>query len=261
MAEFVRVEDSSVDKVVILRLDRPKVNALNTQVSQEIIDAVDEIEGRGDVRGVVVWGGPRIFAAGADIAAFPTGDGYRDPTPMTDVLNEAVFRIERMRQITVSAVNGVALGGGCELSLSTDFRVCGTKAGFGQPEILLGITAGAGGTQRLTRLVGVTRSKDINFSGRMVQAEEALDIGLVSAVHPDEEVLDRAVEMVGAYAEGPAALANVKTAISEGIHLPIEEAIALERREFKASFQTDDAVIGIKSFLESGPGNASFTGK
>jgi enoyl-CoA hydratase/carnithine racemase len=158
-------------------------------------------------------------------------------------------------------VNGVALGGGCELSMSTDFRICGASAAFGQPEILLGIIPGGGGTQRLTRLVGVTKSKEISYSGRMVPAEEALEIGLVSAVHPDDEVLDKAVEMVAAYADGPAALANVKKAIMDGLHVSLEEAVAIERREFVNSFQTDDAVIGIKSFLENGPGKASFTGK
>ncbi len=261
MAEFVRIEPSSVDKVVILRLERPKVNALNQQIAEELLEAANELAGRDDVRGVVVWGGPKIFAAGADIGAFPIGDGQRDPSPMVDVLNEALFKIENLDQITVSAVNGVALGGGCELSMTTDFRVCGASAAFGQPEILLGIIPGGGGTQRLTRLVGVTRAKDICYSGRMVSAEEALEIGLVSAIHPDDEVLDRAVELVAAYADGPAALVNVKRSIMDGLHVSLEEAVAIERREFIAAFQSDDAVTGIKSFLEHGPGKASFTGR
>ena len=261
MAEFVRIEPSSSDGVAILRLERPKVNALNAQVSTELLEAATELGGRDDVRGVVVWGGPRIFAAGADIGTFPIDEGHRDPTGWTDVLNEALFAIENLSQITVSAVNGVALGGGCELAMSTDFRVCGESAAFGQPEILLGIIPGGGGTQRLTRLVGVTRAKDICYSGRMVPAAEALDIGLVSAVHPDDGVVDAAVELVAAYANGPAALANVKKAIMDGLHVPLDEAIAIERREFVAAFQTDDAVIGIKSFLENGPGKAAFTGE
>ncbi len=180
---------------------------------------------------------------------------------MVDVLNEALFKIENLPAITVSAVNGLALGGGCELSMTTDFRICGQSAAFGQPEILLGIVPGGGGTQRLTRLVGITRAKDICYSGRMVPADEALEIGLVSAVHPDDEVLDRAVELVGAYAGGPAALVNVKRSIMDGLHVPLDEAVAIERREFIASFQTEDAVIGITSFLEVGPGKASFTGR
>ncbi|MDH3682896.1 MAG: enoyl-CoA hydratase/isomerase family protein [Acidimicrobiia bacterium] len=261
MGEFVTIEDSRVGGVAIMRLDRPKVNALNTQVGRELLAAATEIERRSDVRAVVLWGGPRMFAAGADIAEFPVNDGHRDPSGMVDVLNEAVFKIENLPQITVAAVNGFALGGGCELSMSTDFRVCGEGAQFGQPEILLGIIPGAGGTQRLTRLVGVTKAKEIGYSGRMVPATEAADIGLVSSVHPDDEVLDAAIDLVAPYVDGPAALVNVKRSIMDGLHVSLEEAIAIEKREFIASFQTDDAVIGINSFLEHGPGKAEFTGK
>ncbi len=260
MGEFVNVEPSSHDKVAIIRLERPKVNALNKQVGEELLAAAIEIENRPEIRGVVVWGGPKIFAAGADIGEFPiTGD--RNPSKNVDVLVEANFRLENLAAISVSAVNGVALGGGCELAMSTDFRVCGENAKFGQPEILLGIIPGAGGTQRLTRLVGVTKSKELNYSGRMIDAAEALDIGLVSEVHPDDKVLEAAVAMAGAYADGPAAIANCKKAIMDGLHVSLEDALAIEKREFVASFQTDDAVIGITSFLEHGPGKATFTGK
>lgn len=259
MGEFVNIEDSGTEGVAIIRLDRPKVNALNKQVGEELLAAATELAGRDEIRGVVLYGGDRFFAAGADIAEFPiTGD--RDPSPMVDPLNNAIFAIENLPQITVAAVNGFALGGGCELSMSTDFRICGEGAKFGQPEILLGIIPGAGGTQRLTRLVGITKSKELNYSGRMVDAAEALDIGLVSAVHPNEEVLAEAIAMVGAFANGPAALRNCKKAIMDGLHVSIEEAIAIEKREFVASFQTDDSVTGITSFLENGPGKAEFSG-
>ncbi len=261
MGEFIRIEESSVEGVAILRLDRPKVNALNKQLCQEIIDAADELEARADVRAVVVWGGPRIFAAGADIAAFPTGEGYRDPSDMTDVLNDALNRIESLPYITISAVNGVALGGGCELSMTTDFRICGQSSLFGQPEILLGITPGGGGTQRMPRLIGLTRAKEICYSGRNVAADEALRIGLVSAVHPDDEVLDRAVAMVARFASGPAALTNIKRAMQDGYNMDMPDAMAVEKREFVGSFQTDDAVTGITSFLENGPGKATFSGR
>ncbi len=261
MSDFVRIDDSSNDKVAILRLERPKVNALNPQVGQELLDAATELAGRDDIRGVVVWGGPRIFAAGADIGDFPVNEGHRDPSSMTVDLNRALFAIENLPQITVSAVNGFALGGGCELAMSTDFRICGTSATFGQPEILLGIIPGGGGTQRLPRLVGITRAKELIYSGRNVSAEEALEIGLVSAVHPDEEVLDRAVELVAAYADGPAALRQAKRSIMDGLHVSLEEAVAVEGREFVAAFQTEDAVTGITSFLEHGPGKASFSGR
>ncbi len=261
MGEFVTVQETDHEGVALIRLDRPKVNALNTQVGHELLAAATEIEGRSDIRAVVLWGGPRFFAAGADISEFPVNDGVRDPSGMVDVLNAANFKLENLSQITIAAVNGFALGGGCELSMSTDFRVCGEGAVFGQPEMLLGLIPGAGGTQRLTRLVGVTKSKELNYTGRNVKADEALAIGLVSAVHPDDQVLDKALELAAGYAKGPAALANAKKAIMDGLHVSIEEAIAVERREFIASFQTDDAVIGITSFLEQGPGKASFTGR
>ncbi|MEM9565711.1 MAG: enoyl-CoA hydratase/isomerase family protein [Actinomycetota bacterium] len=259
--EFVRIDASSNEKVAILRLERPKVNALNPQVGQELLAAANELATRDDVRGVVLWGGPRIFAAGADIGDFPVNEGHRDPASMTNDLNAAIFAIENLPQITVAAVNGFALGGGCELSMSTDFRICGESAVFGQPEILLGIIPGAGGTQRLTRLVGVTKAKELCYSGRNVKADEAIDIGLVSAVHPDEEVLDRAVDLVAAYVDGPASLRQAKKSIMDGLHVSLEEAIAIEAREFVNAFQTDDAVTGITSFLENGPGKASFSGR
>ena len=260
MGEFVNIEESGTTGVAIIRLDRPKVNALNKQVGEELLAAASELAGRDDVRGVVIYGGERFFAAGADIAEFPIEGDVRDPSPMVDPLNDAVFAIENLPQITVAAVNGFALGGGCELSMSTDFRICGEGAKFGQPEILLGIIPGAGGTQRLTRLVGITKSKELNYTGRMVDATEALAIGLVSAVHPNEEILGEAISMVGAFANGPAALRNCKKAIMDGLHVSIEEAIAIEKREFVAAFQTDDSVIGITSFLENGPGKAEFSG-
>ncbi len=260
MGEFVNIEESGTDKVAILRLDRPKVNALNLQVGVELLAAAQELAGRDDIRSVVLYGGDRFFAAGADIAEFPIEGDVRDPSPMVDPLNDAIFAIENLPQITVAAVNGFALGGGCELSMSTDFRICGEGAKFGQPEILLGIIPGAGGTQRLTRLVGVTKSKELNYTGRMVNAAEALAIGLVSAVHPDEAVLEEAVAMAASFANGPAALRHCKKAIMDGLHVSLEEAIAVEKREFAASFQTDDAVTGITSFLEKGPGKATFSG-
>jgi enoyl-CoA hydratase len=260
MGEFVNIEASGTDGVAIIRLDRPKVNALNKQVGEELLAVANELAGRDDIRGVVLYGGERFFAAGADIAEFPIEGDVRDPSPMVDPLNDAIFAIENLPQITVAAVNGFALGGGCELSMSTDFRICGEGAKFGQPEILLGIIPGAGGTQRLTRLVGITKSKELNYTGRMVEATEALAIGLVSAVHPNEEVLGEAISMVGAFANGPAALRNCKKAIMDGLHVSIKEAIAIEKREFVAAFQTDDAVTGITSFLENGPGKAEFSG-
>lgn len=259
MSEFVRIEETDVDGVAVMRLERPKVNALNAQVGAELLEVANELSARDDVRAVVVTGGPKIFAAGADIAEFPT-TGDRDPSDAVDALIAATFAIENMSAITISAVNGYALGGGCELAMSSDFRIAGEGAVFGQPEILLGIIPGAGGTQRLPRLVGITKAKELNYSGRMVKADEALEIGLVSEVVADDQVLDRSLELAATYAKGPAALAQCKRAMMEGMHLSLEEAMKIEKREFVSAFQTDDSVIGIESFLENGPGKANFTG-
>ncbi len=261
MGEFVNVEMSDTEGVAIMRIDRPKVNAIDRQLGEELLAAATEIEGREDIGAVVLWGGPKIFAAGADIAKFPIEGADRNPTDYVRPLIEANAKLEGLPQITVSAVNGVALGGGCELAMATDFRVCGESARFGQPEILLGIIPGAGGTQRLPRLVGITKAKELNYSGRMVKADEALAIGLVSAVHPDEEVLAGAIAMVAPYVNGPAALKHVKKAMMDGLHLSLSDALDVELVEFVASFQTDDAVTGINSFLENGPGKATFEGR
>lgn len=259
MTEFVRIEETDTEGVAIMRLERPKVNALNAQVGTELLSVANELSARDDVRAVVVWGGPKIFAAGADIAEFPT-TGDRDPSDQVDDLIAATFAIENMSAITISAVNGYALGGGCELAMAADFRIAGEGAVFGQPEILLGIIPGAGGTQRLPRLVGITKAKELNYTGRMVKADEALEIGLVSEVVADEAVLERSIELAGTYAKGPASLAQVKRAMMDGMHVSLEEAMKIEKREFVSAFQTDDAVIGIGSFLENGPGKADFTG-
>lgn len=261
MGEFVTVEMSDTPGVGIIRLDRPKVNALNQQVGEELLAAANEVGDRDDIKAVVIWGGPKIFAAGADIGEFPIGSADRNPTSMVKPLIDANIAIENLPKVTVSAVNGVALGGGCELAMATDFRVCGQSARFGQPEILLGIIPGAGGTQRLPRLVGITKAKEINYSGAMVSADEALAIGLVSSVHPDEDVLNAAIAMVEPYVKGPAAIKNVKKAMMDGLHLSLADALEVELAEFVECFGTDDAAIGIQSFMENGPGKAKFTGK
>ena len=205
MGEFVRVETSS--GVATIRIDRPKMNAINPQMLAELTEAANTIAADGDVRAAVVWGGPRIFAAGADIGGF-TGLDAAEAQALSRVFNDAFLAVENMPQITVSAVNGYALGGGMELAMATDFRVAADDATFGQPEILLGIIPGGGGTQRLPRLVGVTRAKEIIYTGRNVHPDEALAIGLVSAVHPPEETYDAAVEMAAGYAAGPARAAH-----------------------------------------------------
>ena len=259
MSEFVHLQTDTAPGVATIRLDRPRMNALSNAVTAEIAEVADELRHRQDIRAAVLWGGPKIFAAGADIKEFQPGEGSGTGAPVS--LSAAVRRLECTPQVLIAAVNGYALGGGCELAMCADFRVAATDATFGQPEILLGIIPGAGGTQRLPRLVGLGRAKEIVYSGRRVGAEEALAIGLADAVHPAAETYDRAVAMAETFASGPAALRHAKAAMNGGIDLPLDEALALELSEFGAAFATEDARIGVRSFVEEGPGKARFVGR
>ena len=259
MGELVRVEDTGAG-VATIRLDRPKMNALNDQVVAELAAATAELAEAVDVRAVVVWGGPKIFAAGADIGGF-TGLGPAGGRALSASINDALLALENLPQITVSAVNGYALGGGMELAMATDFRVASDDAVFGQPEILLGIIPGGGGTQRLPRLVGVTRAKEIIYTGRHIPAGEALDIGLASAVHPAASLYDAACELAASYATGPAALTMAKRAIADSLDFGIGEGLEREAVHFGDCFATEDARTGVASFLKKGPGKAVFAGR
>ena len=260
MGEFVNLEETAPG-VATIRIERPPMNAISKQLTSELGHVVATLATRDDIGAVVVWGGPKIFAAGADIKEFPTIADKAEALAFSNDINDVMLALEALPQITISAVNGYALGGGCELSMATDFRVCGEGAVFGQPEVLLGIMPGAGGTQRLTRLVGITKAKEINYTGRMVPAAEALDIGLVSSVHPDEAVYEAAVDLAAGYAKGPKSLQYIKRAMMEGLHLPLAEAVEVEADAFGDCFETEDRVVGVQSFLEHGPGKATFARK
>lgn len=260
MGEFVNYEVSD-SGVATIRLDRPKVNALNEQVATEIGDAVDALATNEAARAVVVWGGDRVFAAGADIKEMAT----QDTTTMYRYIGrfQNVFtRLEQLPQITIAAISGYALGGGCELALACDLRVCADDSKLGQPEILLGVMPGAGGTQRLPRLVGLGRAKEIIYSGRFVDADEALRIGLVSEVVAPDKVHERALELAGRYASGPAvALMAAKQAMQQGVDVDMTTALTIERQAFAALFSTEDQTIGMESFVANGPGKAEFRGR
>lgn len=259
MGEFVTLEEDTAPGVATIRIDRPKMNAISKQLATEIGEVATSLVDRSDLGAVVVWGGPRIFAAGADIKEFPLIEDKPEAIEFSRHLHRAFLTLENLPQITISAVNGFALGGGCELAMTTDFRVAGEKAVFGQPEVLLGILPGAGGTQRLTRLVGITKAKEINYTGRQVPAAEALEIGLVSAVHPDEECYPEAVKLAEQYAAGPKSLQYIKRAMMDGLALPLSEAVEVEAEAFGDCFETDDRRAGVASFIEHGPGKATFT--
>ncbi|MTV26980.1 enoyl-CoA hydratase/isomerase family protein [Nitriliruptoraceae bacterium ZYF776] len=260
MGEFVQLEVDTERRVGTIRLDRPPMNAISQQVWREIGEVAAEAAAHDDVRALVVWGGPKVFAAGADIKEFPDR-GYREMRDAAPVLQESLDTLARVPVPTIAAINGYALGGGCEVALACDLRFGADNAKLGQPEVLLGLIPGAGGSQRLPRLVGLSRAKELIFSGRMVDAGEAERIGLLDAVFPADDVYDKAVEAAALYAAGPYAVQLAKRAIEDGYELPLDQALRLETTLFAECFATDDARIGIDSFLEHGPGKATFTGR
>jgi enoyl-CoA hydratase/carnithine racemase len=259
MGEFVRLEvDGGIGTI---RLDRPKMNAINTQLRTELAEAALEARDRDDVRAVVLYGGERVFAAGADIKEMETIT-YAEMLTYGTGLQEAFKIVAALPLPVVAAVTGFALGGGFELALTADFRVLGEKAQVGVPEILLGVIPGAGGTQRLTRLIGPAKAKDLIFTGRFVKADEALALGIADQVVPDPEVYTAAVALASRFVNGPAvALRAAKQAVNEGLELDLDSALRLETALFAGLFATEDQTAGMKSFVENGPGKATFSGR
>ena len=259
MGEFVRVEVA--DGIATIRLDRPKMNALNAQVQEEIAAAAAEVTADAAVRAVILYGGERVFAAGADIKEM-AGLGYPEMAERSARLQAAFSAVAGIPKPVVAAVTGYALGGGLELALCADFRVLGENAKVGQPEILLGIIPGAGGTQRLPRLIGPARAKDQIFTGSQVPAAEALANGLADSVVPDAEVYQAARDLVARYATGPAlALRAAKQAVNKGLEVDLASGLEIERLQFAALFATEDQKTGMRSFVEQGPGKAAFGGR
>jgi enoyl-CoA hydratase len=259
MADYVHLEVA--DGVGTIRLDRPPMNALNVTVQEEIRAAATEAAERDDVRSVVVWGGEKVFAAGADIKEM-ADMSYADMARRSGALQSSFTAVAKIPKPVVAAVTGYALGGGCELALCADIRIAADDAKLGQPEILLGLIPGAGGTQRLSRLVGPSRAKDIIFTGRFVGAEEALRIGLVDQVVPAAEVYPQALRWASRFATGPAfALRAAKEAIDWGLGADLDTGLEIERQAFAALFATEDRTTGMTSFVENGPGKATFAGR
>ncbi|MQA08053.1 MAG: enoyl-CoA hydratase/isomerase family protein [Pseudonocardiaceae bacterium] len=259
MSEFVRLEvDGGVGT---LRLDRPPMNALNKQLQEEIRAAAVEATERTDVRSVIVYGGEKVFAAGADIKEMEAMS-HVDMAERAPRLSSALTAVAEIPKPTVAAITGYALGGGYELALCCDRRICGDNVKVGQPEILLGIIPGAGGTQRLSRLVGPSKAKEIIYTGRFVEAEEAIAIGMVDEVVAPDDVYPTARRWAEQFCSGPArALAAAKAAIDEGLDTDLGSGLKLESHVFSALFATEDRATGMRSFLENGPGKATFSGK
>jgi enoyl-CoA hydratase len=257
VGEFVTISTDE-QGVATLRLDRPPVNALNLEIWHELAEAAAQLTDDDDVKAVVIWGGPKVFAAGADIKAMNAMDA-QEMAVKAPILQEAMRALARIPKVTIAAINGYALGGGCELALTADFRYAAENAQLGQPEILLGVIPGAGGTQRLARLVGLQRAKEMVYGGSFYSAKTSLEMGLVDKVYPADDIYDAAVEAARRYAQGPFALRYAKQAIDEGIDLDLDAALRLETTLFSACFATDDRRLGMDSFLEHGPGQATFT--
>jgi enoyl-CoA hydratase/carnithine racemase len=258
VGEFVRLEVEEATRVGTIRLDRPPVNALNAQVQDELREAAGQAGGDDRVGAVVLWGGEKVFAAGADIKEMG-GRSFAEISARAADLQAAFTALARIPKPVIAAVTGYALGGGCELALTADFRFAAADARFGQPEILLGIIPGAGGTQRLPRLVGPARAKEMIYSGRFYGADECLAMGLVDQVHPAADVYERACEAAAGYAKGPGlALRAAKQAIDGGLDAGIDAGLLLERHAFQSLFATEDAAEGMASFVANGPGKASF---
>ncbi|MFF2504571.1 enoyl-CoA hydratase/isomerase family protein [Streptomyces sp. NPDC058067] len=241
-----------------IRLDRPPMNALDIATQDRIKELAEEASRRDDVRAVVVRGGDKAFAAGADIKEMQVMD-HAAMIVRSRALQDSFTAVARIPKPVVAAVTGYALGGGCELALCADFRIAADNAKLGQPEILLGLIPGAGGTQRLARLVGPSKAKDLIFTGRQVKAEEALAIGLVDRVVPAAEVYEQAHVWAAKLAQGPAlALRAAKESIDVGLETDIDTGLAVERNWFAGLFATEDRERGMRSFVEEGPGKAKF---
>jgi enoyl-CoA hydratase len=250
--------DRRPDGVALVTLQRPKMNALSVAFLGRLHEAVTELAA--DPPGaVVLWGGPRIFAAGADVAEFSQpGAAPRIAAAFHGVTTD----LAALPRVTIAAISGYALGGGLELSLACDLRVVSEDARLGQPEILLGIIPGGGATQRLPRLVGLSRAKDLIYTGRQVRADEALRIGLADRVVARDRLLDEALSWAAEFAQGPlVALAAAKRVIDAGMDQPLPDALEREVDAFVSVSDTDDARLGVASFLEHGPGRARFVGR
>jgi enoyl-CoA hydratase/carnithine racemase len=258
VAEFVSVQSSG--GLATIRLDRPPVNALSIALQGELRDAAEQVGADPDIRAAVIYGGEKVFAAGADVKEMAARN-YAEMAAVSRRLHASFRAVAAIGKPVVAAITGFALGGGLELALCADFRVAGENARFGVPEILLGVIPGLGGTQRLPRLIGPARAKNLIYTGRFVDTEEALRIGLVDQVVPDADVYHAATRLAGQFVSGPAlALRAAKQAIDTGLDVSLDDGLEIERLHFAALFATEDQKLGMESFVASGPGKAMFTG-
>jgi len=248
MGDLVRLEVD--DDVAVIHLDNPPANAIDLALGLALQDAIRTADAAASVGAIVLSGGPRIFAAGADVRAMATW-GPEEVRPSVDALGDACDLLETIDTVSIAAINGYALGGGMELALSCDLRYAAADATLGQPEVKLGVIPGAGGTQRLVRLVGPGRTRELVYTGRFVPAEEALSLGLVERVLAPDQVLSVAIRDARDFATGPRqALAAAKAAIRAAVETPGANGVQAEREAFLALFGTADQREGMAAFLE-----------
>ena len=248
MYQTIRYEKQ--ENIGIITIDRPEaLNALNSTVILELIDVIGQVEQDGELRALIITGEGRSFVAGADI-------GEQCPMDLTAGRNwgrrgsALMRRIEKLEIPTIAAVNGFALGGGCELAMSCDIRLASEKAKFGQPEVGLGITPGFGGTQRLARIVGVSNAMELILTAKVIKAEEAKEMGLVSHVYPAEELMDKAMELAQAIAaNAQVAVRQSKAAIRHGLQTDMYTGAAFEAEAFGLCFSTEDQKDAMTAFV------------
>ncbi|HJQ47302.1 MAG TPA: enoyl-CoA hydratase-related protein [Amycolatopsis sp.] len=259
MGEFVRLEvDGGIGTI---RLDRAPVNAINGQVQAELGEVAKEAGERADVCAVILYGGEKTFCGGADVKEMAERS-YVEARAFGTALQNTVAAVAAIPKPVLAAVTGYALGGGLELALAADRRIAGDNVKVGQPEILLGIIPGAGGTQRLARLAGPAKAKDLVFTGRFAKAEEALSLGIVDELVAPDDVYTAARSYAQQFVNGPGvALANAKAAIDGGLDGDLASGLKLETHLFTALWATEDQTNGMRSFIENGPGKATFEGK
>lgn len=246
---FVQLEQRG--HVGLITINRPEVlNALNLQVLHDLDEILDQVEATEGIYVLVITGAGRSFVAGADIGEMAHFSAS-DAKTFSRRGNSVLLRMTRFPRPIIAAVNGYALGGGCELAMACDIRLCSDTAVFGQPETGLGITPGFGGTQRLARLVGPGMAKQLIYSARNIKADEALRIGLCNAVYPAEELMPAAEKLAETIAKNaPIAVRACKKAINEGLEMPMDESVALEEKLFGSCFETADQKEGMQAFLE-----------
>lgn len=249
--ETLKLERSEGSGYAIVTLNRPdQLNAFNNQLMDELTHALDALDAAPDVRCVIITGAGRAFAAGADINEMQS-KGFPG-TYLEDFITANWERTARMRTPVIAAVNGFALGGGCELALMCDFVIASEKAKFGQPEINLGVSPGAGGTQRLARFIGKAKTMDLCLTGRMMEAEEAERCGLVSQIFTHDELMERAREIATKIAAKPAVAAMmIKEMVNAAYETPMSQGVMLERRMFHSLFATADQTEGMEAFVDS----------